>query len=816
MSILVILAGSFVIGIAVGLVLPAPGWCAWIGLAGGSLLVLVAVVSGRAKALSFIVVFFLAGFVRSPENSKQAASPESHLPRCTRLLQGRIVSPALQLDDRSRIAIDLDYMSSCLGGPGIDNLEPADGRVFVTIKGIEPVSVRRDDHVLLRADLKTVTAARNRGRPSREADRVIFTAVVKGPQAIARVAVGDRGLAHYFDLQREGLASFWRGALDPKEASLARALTLGESGVLGFSTRERFRRTGTAHLLSVSGLHLGLGVLFVFWLIKKGLLCSSRLTGRWEVGRIAAAMAIPIAISFAFLAGGRTPVVRACVMVVSALAARMLGRASDTGPAIALAGAALLAADPRALFEPGFQLSFAAVLSFVGVLRMKRKESGILEEALLEGEEEESAFRRVAARVGVYARDLFRSSVAAAAATTPLVLYHFGYVSWIAVFTNMMAVPITGIIILPGLLIVTALAGPAPYLAGLLAKPVGGVLCMLDKFLCLIARVPCTIENPGPFLGAAVFAVCVSALLFVAYKTRVGWLATGVAAVLAVLGAFIDPPPFPPGKLTVDILDVGQGDSILVTFPDGRHWLVDAGGTWGSRFDVGERIVVPSLRGLGVKRLDTVVATHPDFDHVGGLPAVLDSVEVGELWENGQGEAEGANDHYTASLEAARTLEVTIRRTPDICGEHQIGDVKIVVVHPCEMAGGYDPVLSFNDNSIVMLLHHGLVTIALPGDIEQEAELLLIERGVLGEVDVLKLPHHGSRTSSSPELLEATSPWMGIASAGRSRSRSMPHRDVIHRLGKRNVLLKRTDRDGAVRIVSDGRFISVEPFSSMH
>ncbi|MCP4677660.1 MAG: DNA internalization-related competence protein ComEC/Rec2 [Deltaproteobacteria bacterium] len=814
MSIIVILVGSFVIGIAVGLVLPTPIWCAWVGLVGGLLLVLRAAVSGRVTALSFMAAFFLAGFVRSPDNPKQAVSTEPHLPRCTRLLQGRIVSPALQLDDRSRIAIDLDYMSSCLDGPGIDDLEPAGGRVFATIVGDGPVSVRRGDHVLLRADLKTIAAARNPGRPSRKTDRVVFTAVVKGSQAIARIAAGNRGLAYYFDLKREGLASFWRSVLDPKEAGLARALTLGESGVLGFDARERFRRTGTAHLLSVSGLHLGLAVLFVFWLLKNGLLYSSRLTERWEVGRIAAAVAIPIAVSFAFLAGGRTPVVRACVMVVCALAARMLGRASDTGPAIALAGAALLVADPRALFEPGFQLSFAAVLSFVIVLRMKRQESGISEEELLEGEEKEPTLRRVATHLGTAARDLLRSSVAAAAATTPLVLYHFGYVSWIAVLTNMVAVPITGMIILPGLLIVTALAGPAPYFAGILARPVGGALCLLDKFLGLVARIPCTIENPGPFLGAAVAAACVSALLLVAYRKRAGWLFTAAAAVLAALGALADPPPFPPGKLTVDILDVGQGDSILVTFPDGRHWLVDAGGAWGGRFDVGERIVVPSLRALGVKRLDKVVVTHPDFDHVGGLPAVLDAIEVGELWENGQGEAEGANDNYNASLEAAGMLGVTIRKTPGICGEHQIGGVNVVVVHPCGMAGSYDPVLSFNDNSIVMLLHHGLVTVALPGDIEQEAELQLIERGALGEVDVLKLPHHGSRTSTSPELLEVTSPWMGIASAGRLRR--MPHREVIHRLDERKILLKRTDRDGAVRIVSDGRVVSVETISSTH
>ncbi|MCP4602550.1 MAG: DNA internalization-related competence protein ComEC/Rec2 [Proteobacteria bacterium] len=806
MNVLVILSAAFVAGIGVGLVFPVPMWASAMGLAGGLFLIMSSVTSGRSTALSFVFTFFLVGWIR-PLDEPRGAQFEPPQPPCVRLLQGRIVSPATQLGNRSVFTIDLERQSTCLKGPDIRDLEPADGLLYVTVNSDERVLLRCGDRVRLRGDLKTINPSRNLGQPARRFDQKVFTSIVNTREAVVLVESGTYNPGHSFDMMRNDLASFWSKILDPEESNLARALTLGESRVLDFAQRERFRRTGTAHLLSVSGLHLGLAVVFIFWSLRQILLSFPFLIRRMDVGRAAAALAIPVAIAFTLLAGSRTPVVRACVMAVSALVARILGRTSDTAPALAIAGAALLVADPKSLFEPGFQLSFVAVLSFIITLERTTFDRGIgFEETL----KKQSFARQLATRMGKLILDLLRSSVAAAAATTPLVLLHFGYISWVTIPVNLIVVPLTGLIILPGLLIVTSLIGWTPQLAELLARPMGFLLSALDRFLEFVSRAPCTIENPRPFVVAAIVTGCAAAILFLVSKRRIGVLLSAVAAILAVISPAIDSARFPPGKLTVDFLDVGQGDCVLITFPNGRHWLVDAGGTRSDRFEVGERIVVPVLRSLGVRQLDTMILTHPDLDHVGGMPAVLGTIDVLELWENGQGEAEGANENYRVLLNTAGRLGIPIRRTPEICGPHNVEDVRVSVIHPCFASKGYDPALSFNNNSIALLIRYGAVTLFLPGDIEHETEQLLLDLSAIGHVDILKLPHHGSRTSSSPALLDTTRPWIGIASAGLFNRHRIPHQEVINRITTRGIGLFRTDLHGAVRVVTDGRRISVE------
>jgi competence protein ComEC len=219
---------------------------------------------------------------------------------------------------------------------------------------------------------------------------------------------------------------------------------------------------------------------------------------------------------------------------------------------------------------------------------------------------------------------------------------------------------------------------------------------------------------------------------------------------------------------------VGQGDCALVTLPGGEHLLVDAGGTRSGRFDVGERVVVPALRALGVTRLDAAVLTHPDFDHAGGMAAVLETLDVGELWENGQGRGEPI-EAYRHILFAAQKHRVKVRRTPELCGAHRFGGVRA----------------------------------ALTGDIDRETESHLVSDGDLLPADILKLPHHGSASSSSLPFLDALSPAVAVASVGRFNPHGMPHADVRYRLARRGIRLLRTDRRGAVRVSTDGRGIFV-------
>jgi competence protein ComEC len=303
--------------------------------------------------------------------------------------------------------------------------------------------------------------------------------------------------------------------------------------------------------------------------------------------------------------------------------------------------------------------------------------------------------------------------------------------------------------------------------------------------------------------------ICIFLLFTVARHFRRGLTALIAGIVLFAASFFADPPKFPPGRLTIDFLDVGQGDSILVTFPGQEHLLVDAGGTRTGRFDVGERIVVPTLRALGVTRLAAVALTHPDFDHAGGMASVLRAFEIDALWENGQGLSESLEGAYGNILSIARRRRIPIQRTPEICGVHRFGDAKLEVIHPCLEGKGFDRTRSFNANSIVLMVTFGDVRVVLTGDIDRDVERQLVESNRLSQADILKLPHHGSVSSSSGLFLDALSPGIAIVSAGPFNPHRMPHRSVRHRLRQRDIALFRTDRHGAVRVSTNGRAIAI-------
>jgi competence protein ComEC len=799
-----LIAVSFAIGIAAGLHLPVPAWSAIAVVAGIGIALPAAVASRRMLALSAIVAALALGWARAPlSEDRPAATPPAV--SCPRLFEGLVVTAPARLDGRSRAIIELTGCSPCLEGVQKPILHPAVGTMFLTVMGDERPSVARGDRVRTIAPGRPLANHHNPPGLDARPPQARWTAVIDRADALVRLESGSRALRATFDLLRADLADFWIHAIGEERARLARALTLGEASVLDPGQKERFRRTGTAHLLAVSGMHLGLVALGAFALLRRLLVRVIPLSRRIDVARVAAAAAIPCAIGFALLAGGRPPVVRACVMAVCVLAGTALGRKAHAPAAVATAGIALLAFDPSEMLRPGFQLSFSAVLGFLFVLR--RAEAGTGEP--LAAPEKPARIARIVRRVGRGVARLLRASAAATAVTTPLVLFHFDRVSLVGLPVNAVAVPIAIFAVMPGLLLVTLLATPLPSLAAALAHPVGWLLGALDRALGWIAGLPCTLESPGPLAAAATLMLCLGLLLALARRYRVALAAGALAALVLAASLVADPSRFPERRLTLDFLDVGQGDATLVTFPDGRHWLVDAGGSHHGAFDVGEHLLLPILRALRVRRLDKLVLTHPDPDHVGGMPAVVAALPVKQIWDNGQGKAEGAVDAYAELLGIAARRGIPVRRTPGICGPHRVGEVAVAVLHPCHDELGYDPGLSFNDNSLVLRISYGRVSALLPGDLSADGEQLLLERGALQPTDLLKLGHHGSRTSTTPALLDALGPGTAVASCGAWNRFGMPHRSLRHALARRGLRLLSTDAHGAVRASTGGRTIEI-------
>ncbi len=217
---------------------------------------------------------------------------------------------------------------------------------------------------------------------------------------------------------------------------------------------------------------------------------------------------------------------------------------------------------------------------------------------------------------------------------------------------------------MPPLLFTTSLSWFAPAAAVKLAPIIEGAIEGICWVLHKVSQLPCTLDSPSELTAAGTVVMCVGALLCLRrkYKVAVGIIASGILMLLA--GWILAPSHFQKGSLTVDFLDVGQGDSTLITFPDGRHWLIDAGGT--AAAEIGTDHLVPILRGLGVKKLDRLVLTHPDPDHVEGMAHVLEYTGANVVWDNGQGLAEGAHESYDRLLKTAREMGVTVR-TENLC-----------------------------------------------------------------------------------------------------------------------------------------------------
>jgi competence protein ComEC len=540
-------------------------------------------------------------------------------------------------------------------------------------------------------------------------------------------------------------------------AGILAALAVGDQRAISGEEWQLFNRTGVTHLMSISGLHVTLVSGLAAWLVGAGWRRVPPLALRLPARKAAAATAIAAALGYTLLAGFGVPAQRTFWMVTVVAAALWSGHIASPGRTLALALAAVVLADPWAVLAPGLWLSFGAVLLiFYSAVGWSAPESRLAQWA--------------------------RIQWAITAGLAPAALLLFGQVSIAGPLANAVAIPAISVVVTP--LALLAAVFPVESLLNFAAWLVEWLL----QFLEWCAALPGALwQQHVPALWSVLLALGGAAWLLA--PRGVPWRAGGVAFMAP---AFCLLPGAPPaGETWITTFDVGQGLAVLAR-TSSRAVLYDAGPAFGADSDSGGRVVVPAMRGAGLAKLDLLVLSHEDSDHLGGALTVLESFEV-EALASSLGVAHALNGHVAAPRHCA-------------AGESWEWDgVRFEFLHP----GRSEAPARRNNLSCVLRIATAGGSMLLTGDIERAAELRLLNETLFLKSEVLLVPHHGSRTSSSPEFIAAVAPRWAVLPAGYRNRFGHPNREVLERYRTAGVQILRTDLDGAVRVVLNDSKIEV-------
>jgi competence protein ComEC len=637
--------------------------------------------------------------------------------------------------------------------------------------------IRYGDRVAVSGMLRLPSPPRNPGEPDfrqwYRANGFSHDLVARGAPSVRLLGEGDVPLfqRHVVQPLRGSAVAALEAGYTGQAGEFLKGLLLGVRDGIDRDTQEAFVNAGVAHILAVSGSNVALVAAIALFLL--GLLRFPR--------RIVSIPVVLALLLYMLVTGSQPPVVRATLMALLVIGGRAVQRRVSGLNVIGIAALAALVESPLLILDAGFQLSFAAVLALV--LAYPALDRKILAMRI----------HRLIRTPLVWTLRLAGISFAATIGTLPLTALSFGRLSVVGVLANIPVVPLSG-----GAVVLGAASLLCRWIAPGLAPGFEAVNSLILELTLLITRTAgglpwasvdtssWTVVEVVPFIAGAGAALSPPASLF---RRVLSLLALGALALIALLArpAFFVPPS---RTLTVSVVDVGQGDAILLQFPDGISMLVDAG-PGPPAFDAGARVVAPLLERLGVERLTYLVLTHAHADHAGGVPGLLRSVAVDTVLASGPADLGGR-----AIPQLQPAAGASFAPTPD---------ARVYVLWP-----GVDELpgrrVNGNNRSIILKVVFGKFSVLLTGDGEAVVERLLVERyGGFVRSTVLKVGHHGSSSGSSARFLGEVRPELAVISVGSMNRFGHPSAEVILRLGEMECPVRRTDADGCVMIRTDGR-----------
>jgi len=747
----------------------------------------------------------------------------------TVILEGCVVEPSVFSENREQFTLEL--------APG------ARGRVSLNLReGQSAPRLRYGQRVEFEG---RVRAPHNFGNPGAFdfegylARRQIYWNISTRTGGTVKVLEGECGSrveGWLFDLRSEALERLdVLFANDTYKAIMMQAVLTGENTRLEKAWTEHYRRTGTYHALVISGLHLTVLAGYLLVVLRYS-------TGRPGLSLVLSFLAAWI---YAGASGMTAPIARAAGGFTLFLLTRYWHRQTHILNSLATVVFCFLLLDPGQLFEGSFQLSVLSVLA-IGALAgpmfeahtrpvvmgfsdlardqrdvdlewricSMRVEARLIAQtvAVWTGIPEKHCVAAVAliVRTGFYLYEIFMlSAVVQVALALPMALF-FHRVSLSGMAANVLIVPLMNSVVVIGFVAVLTKLSPLAWVAG-------GLLELSRMVAEFFSRLEPDWRIPDPPLWLAL--TFTGALILLAIVARrpspVRWVA--FAAVCVLFGILVVHPFAPQlhaGQLEVTVVDVGQGDSVLVVTPEGRIVIVDGGGVPGFRgrpkpkLDIGEDVVSSYLWTRSIQRIDVLALTHAHEDHSGGLAALMANFHPRELWVGAMGESPVWQRVRAAA--AQHGVRVVARKAGE---DFALGGARFRVLAP--FPDQIPDVIPRNNDSLVMSVRLGGRAFLLTGDAEKEVEWRLTGERAVEPVDVLKLGHHGSRSSSTAGFLDLAQPKFAVVSAGLDNLYRHPHPDVVARLEERGVRVLRTDRGGQIRFVTNGRRLDVSAFNGL-
>jgi competence protein ComEC len=736
----------------------------------------------RDLAVAALVVTLGALLVSADLHGTAGDDPSRFLSPDTVTVHGTVFEVAGRSPRSARYLVDCDSLTAGSKSRGIS------GRILLILTGraAEPAAAGRlhpGRTLSIRAPLRGIEPARNPGEVDWRAHYLLGGVRARmGARDPGQVVPGpedrDGFVSRFVIPARRELSARLRSVVSDREARFLNGLILGERSDVPPDLRAEFITVGVMHLLAISGQQVVLVAMLLAALLR-----ALRIPAVPRFVLLACALGY-----YVLLTGGSPSVTRAGIMAVVMLGGAVAQRRADIHNALGVSAAAVLLADPARLFDPGFLLSYAAVLSIVLLYPLILSATPGLNAGLARVRILDLAWKGAAV------------SLAAGLGTLPITAYFFGRISVVGFAANILIVPLSSAALVLGMLALAA-SFLGPWIAAVYAAGAEASAWLTFRLVGLFAGVPYASVGfrISLFSLAAAYGLLALGLRSAARRS---WRPLAAGILLACnLALYRDLFRAEGSAMRVTFLDVGQGDAAFVEFPGGATMLIDGGpGTASS--DAGTRTVVPFLGHMGVRRIDYMVLSHPHGDHLAGLPAVLRAFPVGSIIE---GPSPGTGGLYARFARTADSLGIPRmrRRSGELVGEGL--PARICVVSPEQDAGGDAPE-NLNDASVSILVRYGTTSVLFPGDAEAPSEGAMAARfGSFLDADILKAGHHGSRTSSTGTFLRCVSPAWTVISAGEGNRFGHPSPEVLERLSRLGTSIHRTDLEGAGVFESDGR-----------